>query len=195
VTESLDATALDQLFRSARTPNAWKPEPLSPEQWQCLYNLLKWGPTSANCCPARFLFVASDEAKARLAPCLSGSNRVKSLDAPAIVIIAEDLDFAAKLPELFPHNPGVASWFADPATAKATAARNTALQGAYLILAARALGLDAGPMSGFDQAAVDEAFLAGTTLRTNFICALGHGVDTPRPRLPRLTFEQACQVL
>lgn len=186
---------LDQLFRSARSRNAWRRETLPDETWRQLYDLLKFGPTSANLSPARFVFVATPEGKARLAPHLSESNRAKSLDAPCIVIIGHDLRFADRAAELFPHNPGVGAWFSAPEVAELTALRNGSLQGAYLILAARALGLDVGPMSGFNNTGVDEAFFAGTMIRSNFICALGHGVDESFPRLPRLAFEDACQIV
>lgn len=195
MTEKLASPALDQLFREARTRNAWAPEHLPDSLWHELYDLMKFGPTSANASPARFVFLTSEAAKARIAPYLSEGNRAKSLAAPAIVIIGHDLKFAEQLPKLFPHNPGAKDWFSDPKLAEITAFRNGTLQGAYLILAARALGLDAGPMSGFDNAGVDQEFFAGTTIRSNFICALGHGVDTRFPRSPRLSFEEACQIL
>lgn len=195
MTEKLASPALDQLFREARTRNAWKLEQLPDSLWRELYDLVKFGPTSANASPARFVFLTSEAAKARIAPYLSEGNRAKSLAAPAIVIIGHDLNFAEQMPKLFPHNPGAKDWFAEPKLAEVTAFRNGTLQGAYLILAARALGLDAGPMSGFDNAGVDQEFFAGTTIRSNFICALGHGVDTPFPRSPRLSFEEACQIL
>jgi 3-hydroxypropanoate dehydrogenase len=195
MTDKLASPALDQLFREARTRNAWKPEHLPDSLWHELYDLVKFGPTSANASPARFVFLTSEAAKARIAPYLSETNRAKSLAAPAIVIIGHDLKFAEQLPKLFPHNPDAKDWFGDPKLAEVTAFRNGTLQGAYLILAARALGLDAGPMSGFDNAGVDQEFFAGTTVRSNFICALGHGVDTPFPRGPRLSFEEACQIL
>ncbi len=195
MTSPLPQAALDQLFLSARSRNAWRKETLPDSTWRELYDLLKFGPTSANLSPARFVFVTTAEGKAKLAPHLSESNRAKSLDAPAIVIIAHDLAFADKAAELFPINPAVGAWFADPAVAELTALRNGSLQGAYLILAARALGLDAGPMSGFNNTGVDEAFFAGTTLRSNFICALGHGADESFPRLPRLSFDTACQIV
>ncbi len=193
--ETLPAQALDQLFRNARSRNAWREETLPDSLWRELYELIKLGPTSANVSPARFVFVTTADGKGRLAPYLSETNRAKSLAAPAIVIIGQDLAFAEKIPELFPHNPGAASWFANPAVAETTAFRNATLQGAYLILAARALGLDAGPMSGFDNAGVDAAFFAGTAIKSNFICALGHGVDEPWPRLPRLSFQDACRII
>jgi len=195
MTSPLPQAALEQLFTKARSRNAWRKETLPDSTWRELYDLMKYGPTSANLSPARFVFVTTDEGKAKLAPHLSESNRAKSLDAPAIVIIAHDLAFADKAAELFPINPGVGAWFSAPAVAETTAFRNGSLQGAYLILAARALGLDAGPMSGFDAAGVDAAFFAGTTWKSNFICSLGHGIDESFPRLPRLAFESACQIV
>jgi 3-hydroxypropanoate dehydrogenase len=195
MSEVLSAAALDQLFRTARSRNAWKAETLPDQIWRDLYDLVKFGPTSANLSPARFVFVTSEEGKARLGACMSESNRAKSLAAPCIAIIGHDLAFADHAAELFPHAPGVASWFADPEVAQMTAFRNGSLQGAYLIVAARALGLDAGPMSGFDNKAVDAAFFAGTSIQSNFICTLGHGADESFPRLPRLPFETACQIV
>lgn len=193
--QPLGAPALDQLFREARTRNAWRRESLPESTWRELYDVLKFGPTSANASPARFVFVTSDEGRSRLSPHLSETNRAKALEAAALVIVAHDLEFRHRLPELFPHNPGAKDWFAAPAAAEITAVRNGSLQGAYLILAARALGLDAGPLSGFDNAGVDAEFFAGTRVRSNFICALGHGIDEPFPRSPRLSFEDACQLV
>lgn len=195
MSDALQAPALDQLFREARSRNAWKEEALPDSLWRELYDLVKFGPTSANTSPARFVFVTSAEGKARIAPHLSETNRAKSVTAPAIVVIGHDLDFAEKIPQLFPQNPGAKDWFADPTVAQTTAFRNATLQGAYLILAARALGLDAGPMSGFDNSGVDQEFFAGTNIKSNFICALGHGVDTSFPRLPRLPFDEACKIV
>ncbi len=195
MTAPLNDAALDQLFLTARSRNAWKEEPLPVELLHKLYDLTKFGPTSANASPARFVFVTSPEGKARIAPFLSEGNRAKSLQAPAIVIVAHDLDFADKFPILFPHNPGVANWFAAPPVKEATAFRNGTLQGAYLIAAARALGLDTGPMSGFDNAGVDAEFFAGTNIKSNFLINIGYGVDEPFPRLPRLSFEDACQIV
>lgn len=195
MTRRLDDGALDQLFRGARSRNKWTKESLPVSVWEELYDLLKMGPTTANILPARFVFVTSDEAKQRLGRHMSSTNRTKSLDAPVIVIIGHDLAFAERIPELFPHNPGAKAWYADPDFAAETALRNGSLQGAYLILAARALGLDAGPMSGFNPAGVDEDFFAGTTIRTNFLCALGHASDEPFPRSPRLSFQDACRVV
>lgn len=194
--EPLADEALDQLFRSARTANAWTPRPVSHALVRQLYDLTKLGPTSANVSPARFVFLTTPEAKARLAPHLSSANRAKALSAPVNVVIAYDLDFAARAPELFPHNPGVAAWFADPEVAAVTAIRNGSLQGAYLMLAARALGLDCGPMSGFNHAGVDAEFFTGRRWVTNFICSLGYASQGDIfPRLPRLAFEDACELL
>lgn len=196
MTSTLDAPALDQLFRTARSRNGWRPEPVPEALLRQLYDLAKWGPTSANVSPGRFVFLTSEAAKARLAPFLSENNRAKTLAAPVTAIVAYDLTFAEKIPQLFPHNPDAATWFSDPAVAQETAFRNGSLQGAYLILAARALGLDCGPMSGFDKAGVDEAFFAGTTWRANFLCNLGYGSDENLfERLPRLAFEDAARVL
>jgi nitroreductase len=187
---------LDQLFRTARTRNGWRPDPVSEDLLRELYDLAKWGPTSANLSPGRFVFLTSEAAKQKLAPFLSSNNRPKSLAAPVVAIVAYDLAFAEHAPRLFPHNPGVGAWFSDPAAAQETALRNGTLQGAYLMLAARALGLDCGPMSGFDAKGVDAAFFAGTSWRSNFICNLGYGNEENLfERLPRLAFEDACEVL
>lgn len=188
-------TDLDQLFRTARTQNAFLDKPVEDSQLRALYDLLKWGPTAANSTPARFVFVKSAEAKRRLAPALSENNRDKTLSAPVTVIVAYDLDFHDKLPYLFPHTDA-RSWFDGPREGRQTAAfRNGTLQGAYLIMAARALGLDAGPMSGFDNAKVDEAFFAGTPIRSNFLVNLGYGDPAGLfPRLPRLGFDEAARI-
>ncbi|WP_411288168.1 malonic semialdehyde reductase [Phenylobacterium sp.] len=196
MTESLDDTALDRLFRTARTRNGWTDRPVAEALLRQVYDLAKMGPTSANVSPARFVFVASAAAKARLAPHLSNTNRPKALAAPVCAIVAFDLDFAQRIPELFPNNPGAQAWFADPKVAEVTAFRNGSLQGAYLMLAARALGLDCGPMSGFSQSGLDAEFFAGTSWRSNFLCSLGYGSDENLfPRNPRLAFEDACRVL
>ncbi|MDO8901244.1 MAG: malonic semialdehyde reductase [Phenylobacterium sp.] len=187
--------ALDQLFRQARTQNAWSDAPVSEATIHRLYDLLKWGPTSANCGPGRFVFVQSAEAKETLAPHLSRANRAKAMAAPVCVIVAYDLAFAEKLPKLFPHDPTAKDWFGDPKVLLETALRNSSLQGAYLIMAARSLGLDCGPMSGFDNAGVDEAFFAGTSWRSNFLVALGQGrPEGVYPRNPRLDFDEACEI-
>ena len=188
--------ALDQLFRQARTQNAWADTPVPEATLHRLYDLLKWGPTSANCGPGRFVFVQSAQAKEKLAPHLSSSNRAKAMAAPVCVIVAYDLDFAEQLPKLFPHDLSARHWFSDPAVKLETAFRNSSLQGAYLIMAARSLGLDCGPMSGFDKAGVDEAFFSGTSWRSNFLVALGQGrPEGVYPRNPRLDFDEACQIL
>ena len=192
----LDDSALAQLFTQARTYNGWSDQPVGDETIHALYDLLKWGPTSANCSPARFVFIRSAEAKARLKPFLSGNNSEKTMAAPVCVIIATDYDFAERIPELFPHMPSAKNWFAEPKVGVPTAERNATLQGGYLILAARALGLDCGPMSGFDQAGVDAEFFAGTKVKSNFLCNLGYGkLESLFPRSPRLAFDDACKVL
>ena len=196
MSEPLAAAAQDQRVRPARTRNAFADKPVPAALLRELYELLKWGPTSGNVSPARFVFLTTPEAKARLAPLMSRNNRSKAIGAAVQVIVAYDLKFADKIPELFPHNPASAAWFDDPAVAEETAFRNGSLQGAYLILAARALGLDCGPMSGFDRAGVDAEFFAGTSWRSNFLCNLGYGTDEALfGRLPRLSFEDACRVL
>jgi 3-hydroxypropanoate dehydrogenase len=192
----LDAAALDTLFRTARTRNSWKPTPLPDGALKAIYDLAKWGPTAANSNPARFVFVTSDSAKDKLASMASAGNQAKIKAAPATVIIGYDLDFPETLPKLFPHAPGMKNLFTDPVMTEQGALRNSSLQGAYLMIAARALGFDCGPMSGFDNAKVDEAFFAGTRIKSNFICSIGYG-DTAGlfDRLPRHDFDDVCQVL
>lgn len=184
----------EQLFTAARTQNGYLDTPVPDSQLNDLYEMLKWGPTSANCSPARFIFVRSAEAKATLADCVSAGNHHKVLEAPVTVVIGMDMAFVDKLPQLFPHTDARA-WFAGkPQMVADTAFRNSSLQGAYLIMAARALGLGTGPMSGFDAAKMDAAFWSGTAVKTNFISTLGHGNPAKvLPRSPRLSFEQACQ--
>src|SRR5690606_1552228 len=192
---ALDDASLDQLFRTARTHNELGGE-VSDETLRALYDLLKWGPTSANMGPARLVFVKSPEAKARLAPALDEGNRAKTMAAPVTVIVGHDEDLHEKLPYLFPHTDAK-SWFEGPREGRSVAAfRNGSLQGAYLILAARALGLDTGPMSGFNNAMVDELFFAGTAIKSNFLVNLGHG-DPARlfPRSPRLAFDEAARIV
>ena len=188
-------TSTEQLFTEARTQNGYLDQPVPDGVLRELYELLKWGPTSANCSPARFIFVRGAEAKARLAACVSSGNHPKVMEAPVTVIIGMDMAFPDKLPQLFPHTDARA-WFVDkPALIEATAMRNSSLQGAYLIMAARALGLGCGPMSGFDAAKLDADFWAGTAVRTNFICTLGHGNPAKvLARSPRLAFEEACKL-
>ena len=185
----------DQLFSAARTAYGYLARSVPDATLEALYELMKWGPTSANACPARLVFVRSAEAKALLLGCMSPGNRHKVGQAPVSVIVGMDLAFHDKLPQLFPHTDA-RSWFAgNTALIEATALRNSSLQGGYLILAARALGLDCGPMSGFDAANVDAAFWSGSTVRTNFICTLGHGDPAQlKPRGPRLSFDEACRL-
>ena len=185
-----------QLFTDARTQNGYLPTPVSADTLRQLYDLLKFGPTAANSCPARFQFVRSAEGKAKLLGCVSAGNVAKVTQAPVTVIIGMDLEFHDKLPQLFPH-ADARSWFAGkPAMIQESAFRNSSLQGGYLIIAARALGLDCGPMSGFDAAKMDAAFWAGTAVKTNFICTLGQG-DPGKlfARSPRLAFEEACSLV
>lgn len=187
---------LDTIFRQARTYYSWADTPVTRVQMQAIYDLARMGPTSANSSPARFVWCESDEAKSRLADCVSDGNRPKVLAAPVTVIIGMDMTFYEKLPQLFPHDQTARSWFeGKPDVIRDTAFRNATLQGAYLIMAARAVGLDCGPMSGFDKAKVDAAFFAGSTVEANFICSIGHGTTEKLfPRLPRLSFEEACEI-
>ena len=190
----LDGAALDTLFRTARTRNAWRPAPVSDDEIRDLYDLMKWGPTSGNGSPSRFVWVRSAAGKAKLAAVASEGNRPKILAAPLTVIVGYDLQFGEYMPKLFPaRGDAMRAMFAkSPVIAESTAFRNSSLQGAYLIIAARALGLDCGPMSGFDNAAVDREFFANTHIHSNFICSIGHGTDDNLfPRNPRLTFEEA----
>lgn len=192
----LDAAALDTLFRTARTHNGWLDRPVTDDDLHRLYDLMKMAPTSANCSPARIVFVRSADAKARLKPALGPGNLEKTLAAPVTAIIGYDLQFAEHMPRLFPHNPDAKNWFSDPRVAEIVAFRNGSLQGAYFILAARAVGLDTGPMSGFDNARVDAEFFPGGRVRSNFLCNLGHGDSSKLfPRSPRLAFGEACRVL
>jgi 3-hydroxypropanoate dehydrogenase len=190
--QPLSADAIDQIFRTARTRNAWTDKPVTPDDMRAIYDLAKMGPTSANISPARFVWVASVEGKEKLAALAMPGNAPKIRQAPVTVIVAYDLDFAEKVPYLFPHAPEAKDWFADPEFARVAAFRNGTLQGAYLIMAARALGFDCGPMSGFDNAKVDAAFFAGTRIESNFICSIGKGTEeNVFARSPRLTFEEA----
>ena len=195
MSKPLPDASLDQIFRTARTHNELGGE-VSDDTLRQLYDLAKWGPTSANMTPARLVFVKSAEAKAKLEPALDEGNRAKTMAAPVTVIVAHDEDFHEKLPYLFPHTDAK-SWFEGPREGRREAAfRNGSLQGAYLILAARALGLDTGPMSGFDNAKVDEAFFAGTAIKSNFLVNLGHGDPAKLfARSPRLSFDEAARIL
>ncbi len=196
MSEKLAEAALDQLFRHARTYNAFLPKEVTDEQIHALYELAKFGPTSANSSPMRLVFVKSQAAKEKLKPFLSEGNRAKTLAAPLTAIVANDHTFYEKLPQLFPH-ADARSWFVgNQDMIDRTAFRNATLQGAYVIVAARSLGLDCGPMSGFDNAGVDGAFFAGTQIKSNFLINIGYG-DASRdlfPRSPRLSFDEACRV-
>jgi 3-hydroxypropanoate dehydrogenase len=193
---ALDGDALDQLFRSARTQNKWQDRPVPDSLLERLYDLLKWAPTSANSSPARFIFIRTGEAKAKLKEALSPGNIEKTMLAPVTVIVATDPYFYDHLPKLFPH-ADAKSWFAGNfSLAEETANRNATLQGAYLILAARALGLDCGPMSGFRNATVDRLFLNDTSWKSNFLINLGYGDPAGIfPRNPRLAFDEACRLV
>jgi len=209
--EVVNDQALDTMFREARSYSRWLPQPVTDETLRSLYELLKWGPTSANASPARFAFLRSKEAKERLRPALAPLNVEKTMTAPVTVIVAYDMKFYVHLPKLFPHKPGMATLFENsPDLIETTAKRNSSLQGAYMIIAARALGLDCGPMSGFDQTKVDEEFFAAGRpcfgcdqeffpeghIKSNFLCNLGYGdPSTLFPRLPRLPFNEACSFL
>jgi len=196
MSEKLSEAAFDQLFRTARTYNAWLPKEVTDEQLKHIYELAKFGPTSANSSPMRVVFVKSGQAKEKLSPFLSEGNRAKTMAAPVTAIVATDHAFYEKLPQLFPH-ADARSWFVgNQPLIDVTAFRNSSLQGAYLMMAARAVGLDCGPMSGFDTAGVDAAFFAGTTIKSNFLVNIGYG-DASRdlfPRSPRLSFDEACRI-
>ena len=194
--EALDDDALETLFRKARSYRAFDERVPSEALLRQVYELARWGPTASNSLPARFLFLTTPQAKARLSPHLSKTNAAKAIGGAVQCVVAYDLNFAEHIPTLFPHNPGSAAWYADPKVAEETAFRSGTLQGAYLILACRAVGLDCGPMSGFSKSGVDEEFFAGTAWRSNFVCNIGYGVDEHlHARLPRLGFDDACRVL
>jgi len=187
---------LDKIFRGGRSQNGWLSTPVPDSKLRELYDLMKFGPTSVNCSPARLVFVRTEEGKAKLRPALAPGNVEKTMAAPVVAIVGYDTRFYEHLPELFPHNPAVKAWFEGDEKvdfATTTAFRNGTLQGGYFIAAARALGLDCGPMSGFNNQAVDQAFFTGTSVRSNFICGLGYG-DPAKvfARSPRLSFDQAC---
>ena len=209
--QKIDDAALDTLFRKARTYSKWQSKPVPDEMLRELYELLKWAPTSANGEPARFAFLRTKESKERLRPALAPLNIEKTMSAPVTVIVAYDLRFYQQLPKLFPQNPGMGKLYeSNPELVEVTAKRNSSLQGAYLIMAARSLGLDCGPLSGFDNAKVDEEFFAAGKpcfgcdqeffpeghVKTNFICNLGYGDPSALfPRLARLSFSEACSLL
>lgn len=196
---TLSDDALDLIFRKARTHNAWLNKPLPEALLRQVYDLAKWGPTSANSSPMRVVFATSQAAKAKLLPALSATNAKKTAAAPVCAIVAYDSQFYEEIPRLFVHQPDAINWFKGPGkepVATATAFRNGSLQGAYLIIAARALGLDCGPMSGFDSARVDSAFFPDGRWKSNFLCNLGYGDGAQlMPRNPRLPFEDACRII
>lgn len=194
--DKINNQAQDILFNEARTQNAWLDTGVSAADLQAIWDLVKMAPTSANCSPARFVFVQSPEAKERLKPALLEGNVAKTMAAPVTAIIGHDLEFYEHLPTLFPHTDAK-SWFVGNETLiQETAFRNGTLQGAYFIMAARSLGFDCGPMSGFDNEKVDQEFFAGTTIKSNFLCSIGHGDPAGLfPRSPRFSFDEACQVL
>lgn len=192
----LSDEALETLFFAARSQNAWLDRPVSDQQLRQIYERMKMGPTSANTLPARILFLRTEEAKRRLEPCLAEGNVEKSMTAPVVAIIGMDLEFYEYLPKLFPHTDARAWYVGKPEKIFETAFRNSSLQGAYFIMAVRSVGLDAGPMSGFNADKVNQEFFPDGRVRVNFICALGHGDDSKLfPRHPRLEFEEACQLL
>ncbi len=188
--------ALDALFNQARTYNAWEDRKIPDELLHQLHDLVKMGPTSANCCPMRVVFVKSQEAKEKLKPCLMEGNLEKTMTAPVCAIIGMDMEFYEKLPQLFPHTDAK-SWFVGKEQfIESTAFRNSSLQGGYFIMAARALGLDCGPMSGFSPKKINETFFAGTTTKVNFLCNLGYGTEKDLfPRSPRLSFDEANSII
>ncbi|GAB3543595.1 malonic semialdehyde reductase [Noviherbaspirillum agri] len=191
----LNESALNALFLQARTQQGWQDRPVSDEQLQQIYDLMKWGPTSANCSPARIVFVKSPEAKDKLLGCMNSGNVEKTRTAPVTAIIGMDMEFYEKLPQLYPSTDA-RSWFAgNQPVIEATAMRNSSLQGGYFIMAARAVGLDCAPMSGFDAGKLNAAFFAGTPVKVNFVCSIGYG-DSSKvyPRGPRLTFDEACRI-
>lgn len=192
----IDQAALNQLFLEARTHNAWTKRDVSDDQLRQLVDIMKMAPTSANCSPLRLIFLRSPEAKARLKPLLMEANQEKTMSAPVCAILGYDLKFYEHLPKLFPHTDAKAWFEGNEPLIEETAFRNGTLQGAYFIIAARALGLDTGPMSGFDNAAVDKAFFAGTAVKSNFICNLGYGDPAALfPRSPRFTFDEIAKII
>lgn len=197
MTEILNDDALNILFRDARTFTHWQDRPVSTVLLEAVYDLFRMGPTSANSCPGRIVFVTTPDAKEKLKPALSKGNVRQTMEAPVTAIVAHDTQFYEKLERLFPSSPDARSWFAGkPDTIAETAFRNGTLQGAYMIMAARALGLDCGPMSGFDKAKVDAAFFPDGRIRSNFLCNIGYGDRSSlHPRSPRLAFDEACRIV
>jgi 3-hydroxypropanoate dehydrogenase len=193
---TLDANDLDQLFLQARSHNGWRDQPVTDEEVQRLYALARMGPTANNSSPARFVFVRTAEGKERLRPHLAPNNVAKVMGAPLVVVVAHDLRFFDRLPQLFPAYDAAAPFRDNPALVQTAALRNGSFQGAYLMLAARAMGLDCGPIGGFQAAALDADLFAGTDWKSNFLCTIGHGDPAKlRPRGPRLAFDEACREL
>lgn len=193
---AINDEALDVIFRAARSHRVWQDKPVSPALLMAVYDLMRWGPTALNANPLRITFVTSAEAKERLKPHLAAGNIEKVMSAPAVAILGYDLDFPATMAKLNPHNPHAQDGFGDLAARETLAFRNSALQGGYFIIAARSLGLDCLPMSGFSNAGVDAAFFAGTAVKSNFLCAVGYGAaDKLHPRAPRLSFDEACTIV
>jgi 3-hydroxypropanoate dehydrogenase len=192
----LDDKALATIFRDARTHNGWLDKPVTDDQLHAIHDLMKWGPTSANCQPARIVFVRTKEGKERLRPALSAGNTEKTMTAPVTAILAYDPEFFEHLPRIFPHDQTAIDWFKGKPSAEPTAFRNGTLQGAYLIVAARALGLDCGAMSGFDNAKVDAAFFPDGKFKTNFLCNIGYGDHSKVfARSPRFAFDDVCRIV
>lgn len=188
--------SLERLFSEAHSHSVWLDKPVSDEQLQAIYELLKWGPTSANCSPMRVVFVKSDAEKAKLVACMHSGNQEKTRTAPVTAIIGMDMAFYEQLPKLFPHTDARPWFVGNQSVIDATAMRNSSLQGAYLMLAARAIGLDCGPMSGFNADKINQTFFADTNHRVNFVCNLGYGdASKLHPRLPRLDFDEACKIV
>jgi len=197
VAHAVNDEALDILFRKARTHRKWRPEPVTPQMLMAIYDLMRWGPTTNNTSPARIVFVVSAPAKERLKPHLNRGNVEQTMLAPATAILAYDLKFYEMMGKLSPNPDAKDSWSKkSPDELETAAFRNSSLQGGYFIMAARALGLDCGPMSGFNNAGVDQEFFAGTSIKSNFLCNLGFGDETGlRPRAGRLDFDEACKIL
>ncbi len=197
MSSTLDSNACKLLFTEARTANLFLDKSVEPNLLREIYDLMKWGPTSMNCCPARIVFLTTPKAKARLIPSAFDGNVARINSAPVVAIIGQDMEFFQYIPHLYPHAPENKKVFEDNEfAAEATAFRNSTIQGAYFIFAARALGLDCGPMSGFDNARVDKEFFGGTHVKSNFLCTIGYADSAAAfPRGPRFAFEDVCQVL
>lgn len=193
---SVDAKARDAMFMAARTHSLWQDRPVDLSLLRDIWSMASMAPTSANCSPARVVFITTDEGRERLRPCLAEGNVAKTMSAPVTAIIGHDMAFHDRLPNLFPHTDARAWFVGDDSLISSTAFRNGTLQGAYLMMAARAVGLDCGPMSGFDNEKVDAAFFTGTAVKSNFLCNLGHGDPSGlHPRAPRLSFDDACRII